>query len=253
MAKKFFMATNLILEKGKDFSVYAGKEGHAGKLYPRDIEKLSKDLSKIKALMVESNALTMAVFSRVNPNCVEAICWRESEGKPRGYLLEQWKDGAKNHEELFKEYHISFDTAAKMLAGYLFFSAPPKTSDMKVIGQNLYNGVDQLFSLAYPFLDPKQATDAFFEQAHRCPEMESVNQFRSATATFTEYMGKLREYEYWRQELLDFRQRYDKIGVCVGAFHVPFVKQLLSGSAVEKPGTLEEYADRKNPESKKFF
>ena len=53
---------------------------------------------------------------------------------------------------------------------------------------------------------------------------------------FEKFVGDIREFELWKPELQSFRNKYpDKIAVCVGNYHVPFVNSVLEGKEMSAP------------------
>ena len=53
---------------------------------------------------------------------------------------------------------------------------------------------------------------------------------------FEKFVGDVREFELWQQELRKFREKYKgNVATCVGDYHVSFVKDVFDGKKVEAP------------------
>ena len=60
------------------------------------------------------------------------------------------------------------------------------------------------------------------------------------------FVGDVREFELWGPELRKFRQYYDgKVVVCVGDYHVPFVKDVLEDKEVKSPNWERHIDERR--------
>ena len=53
---------------------------------------------------------------------------------------------------------------------------------------------------------------------------------------FEKFMGDVREYEFWKPDLIKFRSQFNgKIAVCTGDYHTTFIQTILDGKEVQKP------------------
>ena len=53
---------------------------------------------------------------------------------------------------------------------------------------------------------------------------------------FEKFVGDVREFELWQPELREFKRAYKgKVAVCVGYYHIPFVRDVFDGREVKAP------------------
>jgi len=62
-----------------------------------------------------------------------------------------------------------------------------------------------------------------------------VSEIFDFSLDFKKFMGKIREAQFWKPDLENFRKDYQgKIAVCCGGYHIPFVKSILEGKPYEE-------------------
>ena len=74
---------------------------------------------------------------------------------------------------------------------------------------------------------------------------------------FEKFMGDVREFEYWKPDLVRFRKQYSgRIAVCCGDYHIPFVQSVLQGKEQISPDWKTHIDNRREdmytPQSAEF-
>ncbi|MBU0980159.1 MAG: hypothetical protein KJ709_05105 [Nanoarchaeota archaeon] len=71
---------------------------------------------------------------------------------------------------------------------------------------------------------------------------------------FEKYMGEVRHYEFWTQDLLEFKHKQEgMIAVCCGNFHTPFVQTVLEGNQPKKPDNWQNHVDKYNSDLREAY
>lgn len=208
--------------------VIVGSVDHGMEIPQESMHELISSLENVRALMMETPEM---FHTQMNPMSTELLVKASVGQAPIQYL-----SGNKADEEI---------------GGYVLKYAPQDIAEVFVpclyvrnsyqLGQEPTFDSIVAFTSAYKgrfeFLDVERTIKRYMQiLQHWSSQDLDKDDLDHFSYDFEKFVGDVREFELWQPELREFRVNHSgKVAICVGDYHVPFVKDVFDGKDLQAP------------------
>lgn len=208
--------------------VIIGSVDHGMEIPQSSLPDLISSLEDVRALMMEAPKTT---HEQMHPMSTELLTKASVGQVPIHYL-----SGNRIDEEIGKhilKYAPKDIAEVYVLCFYVrncYQLGQEPTLDSIIEFASAYRG-------RFGFLDVKTTVEKYMQVLHHWSgqdlDLKDLDHF---SYDFEKFVGDVREFELWQPELKEFRRQYpDKVAVCVGNYHVPFVQAVFDGQEIQAP------------------
>jgi hypothetical protein len=218
----------VIKEDSKNY-VIVGSIDHGMQIPQSSMLELISSLENVKALMMETPE---EFHKHFHPMSTEILV-KASVGRARVSYL----SGSRANEDIGKQVlKYAPQQIAEVFVPAIYVRnsiqlGQEPTFDSMVAFTSAYRG-------RFGFLDAEESIKKYMQVLQYWGKYQlDSKDLDHFSYDFEKFVGDIREFELWQPELRVFRAQHKKgkIAVCVGDYHVPFVRRVLDGIEIEVP------------------
>jgi|GEM_PF-3313970 hypothetical protein len=230
----------MIADPAGTFAI-VGSHDHGVRIPQASVPKLVRFLEGVEALKMEGEENMEGAFRLYHPISTEVLVKACFDPSQFSWITES--DGEDRGQKLARN-GVTKEIMEIAIPSWII-------RDYQRLPENIGQILPEAFTVFkrhFSFIDTPHATESFLKVVNywRRHTLDLIRDLTLFSYDFTEFQGKVREFEYWRPDLRRFRTDHlGRIGVCCGLAHLSSVQLIIEGKDLEKPD-WENHIDKSN-------